>query len=68
MRNFCGSRDSQSPLVAIDELRPVRKAIMGEEDPFLPTGTVLVDLRLEEGAETGGRWERGKGVAVDGGG
>ena len=48
VRNFGGSRVSQSPLVAIDEFRAIRKAIMGEESPFFPTGAVLVDLGLEE--------------------
>ena len=79
MRNVGGGRVSQRPLVAVDEFRSICKAIMGEEDPFFPTGTVFVDpdrvdayLGLEEGTRV---WATGKRdkvvartVAVHGGG
>ena len=59
MRDVCRSRVSQCPLEAIHELRFTRKTpIMREEDPFLPTGTVLVDLErvdAELGLGIGGR-------------
>jgi len=56
MRNVGRDRVSKSPLVTVNELRPIREAIMREEEPFFPTGAVLVDLErfdanlgLEEG-------------------
>ena len=44
MRHVTRGRISQPPLVAVNELRAVRVAVMREEDPFLPAGTVAADL------------------------
>ena len=44
MRDIGRGRVSQSPFVAVNELRPIRKTIMRKEEPLLPTGTVIVDL------------------------
>ena len=55
--NVGGGRISQSPLVAVVEHRPVWLNIMREEDPFLPAGTVLVDLERAD-ANLGGEGSR----------
>jgi len=44
MGNIARSRVSQSELVAVHELLPGLKTVMSNEEPFLPTGTVLVDV------------------------
>ena len=35
---------SPRPLVAVNELCPVRKEVLTEDEPFFPTGTVLSDV------------------------
>ena len=37
-----GGRVSQGPLVAVGECRVIWKMIVGEEEPFFPSGAVLV--------------------------
>ena len=66
--NVGGSRVSQSPLAAVNDLRSIWKTSMPEEEPFFPTGSVLVDIEridadlgLEEG---GGRGAVGEGKMV----
>ena len=70
MREIGRGRFSQRPLVAIHELRPVRKVVVPDEHPFLPAGTVVVDpervganLGLEEGGRIGAVGERDRVVA-----
>ena len=46
MRNVGGSGVSHTPLVAVDELRSIRKKVMGEEEPLFPSGTVLEGVFL----------------------
>ena len=62
VRNVCGSRVPQSPFAAINDLRPICDASVPEEEPFFPTGSVLVDLEWVDANL--GLEERGGGCAV----
>ena len=60
--DVCGSRLSQRPLEAVNELRHVREAIVRDDGPFLPACAVLAnlegvdaDLGLEGGLSVGER-------------
>ena len=58
MRDVGRGRFSQRPLVAINELRPVRKVVVPDEHPFFPPRPVVVDLEGVDanlGLEEGGR-------------
>lgn len=48
MRVVGRSRVSQSPLVTVHKLLPILKAVVSDEEPLFPSGTVLEDiLRLD---------------------
>lgn len=68
MGDVGGGRVSQSPFVAVHEIRAVRKEIVRDEEPFFPAGAVLgdlervnADLGLEEWS---GSWAAGEGDGV----
>lgn len=42
--NVGGGWLSQRPLVAVNKLRPIRKAVVRDDSPFLQTGTVLANI------------------------
>ena len=59
IRPFALTEFSQNPLVAINEFRFIREAVMRKHGPFFPRGIVLVGIDINLGFEESATEEMG---------